>query len=625
MHELMRSLGRRIEASQQSPDPLSLLGDDAMREAADLWAAQWREDAGVKNLPIAHTIAWLHWSRFKALPVGEDEADLDLALMVFAWVVEVAPQFVNGEVRDALTPGGRDARLALKTLHVVEYRDEPDLLDRAIDLGRRSLAPVGLPPANVARRSTNLGNALMMRYERRADPADLTAGVEAHRNAADAAHPADEVWPLAQSNLGNALLLQAQFTGDREQLDEAVEATRAAWATTPHHHPDLVWRCLNLGNSLRTRFERTAALADLDEMVRVLREAVALAPDGHVDRPMFFSGLTAALGLRFAHHGELEDLDAAVDAARAAVDACPLGRADRHRYLTSLSVMLERRYRRQRQAEDIDEAVAVAEAAVAQGSHHVSGSAARMSNLGGALSVRAGATGTIEDADAAVVACREAVRLGSARQGHLNLSDALHQRFELAGDLSDLTEAAATIRAALADADTGDPGTASLWLGLGLVLFSRFQRTGEEGDVGAALHALRTAASGRSPGHAMAMRAGAAWGLVAATVGAWSSAAEGYGVAVGKLTEAAWPGLRRDSQEQALRDWSGLSADATAAMIAAGSLGAAVETAEQGRGVLWAQLLQTRTTLGDLRAAAPALAARLDGQRRALAAAYTVD
>src|SRR5262249_16117715 len=57
---------------------------------------------------------------------------------------------------------------------------------------------------------------------------------------------------------------------------------------------------------------------------------------------------------------------------------------------------------------------------------------------------------------------------------------------------------------------------------------------------------------------------------------------------------------------------------AAACAIAANQLDRAVELLEQGRGVLWSQLLETHTDLDALRQADPELAARLDTVRAAL-------
>ena len=52
--------------------------------------------------------------------------------------------------------------------------------------------------------------------------------------------------------------------------------------------------------------------------------------------------------------------------------------------------------------------------------------------------------------------------------------------------------------------------------------------------------------------------------------------------------------------------------------VRAGHRGRAAELLEQGRGILWSQLLDGRTDLARLAAAAPRLAERMDDVRRRL-------
>jgi hypothetical protein len=92
----------------------------------------------------------------------------------------------------------------------------------------------------------------------------------------------------------------------------------------------------------------------------------------------------------------------------------------------------------------------------------------------------------------------------------------------------------------------------------------------------------------------------------------------GYESAVAQLPLLAWRGIRRDDQEHLLARWGGLAGDAAAAAVRAGHRGRAAELLEHGRGILWAQLLDARTDLARLAAAAPGLAARMDGVRAEL-------
>ncbi len=74
----------------------------------------------------------------------------------------------------------------------------------------------------------------------------------------------------------------------------------------------------------------------------------------------------------------------------------------------------------------------------------------------------------------------------------------------------------------------------------------------------------------------------------------------------------AWRGAAVADRRHLLHTQAGsVAGDAAASTLAAGTPGLAVELLDQGRGVLWAQLLDTRTDLGRLDRAHPGLAQRL--------------
>ena len=110
----------------------------------------------------------------------------------------------------------------------------------------------------------------------------------------------------------------------------------------------------------------------------------------------------------------------------------------------------------------------------------------------------------------------------------------------------------------------------------------------------------------------------ARWALAAADAGLAAEAADGYATAVSLLPLAAWHGLDRATREGELALWGSMTIDAAAWAITGGHPQRAVELLEQGRSILWSQLLQTRDDVDDLRAADPDMAQRLDSIRASL-------
>jgi hypothetical protein len=98
-----------------------------------------------------------------------------------------------------------------------------------------------------------------------------------------------------------------------------------------------------------------------------------------------------------------------------------------------------------------------------------------------------------------------------------------------------------------------------------------------------------------------------------------ADAVKAHTAALQLLPLLAWRGLTRLDHQHLLQTHAvALAADGLACAIAADKLDVAVEAVEQGRGVLWTQLLDTRTDLTALQRAAPDLTRRLLDCRTAL-------
>jgi hypothetical protein len=92
-----------------------------------------------------------------------------------------------------------------------------------------------------------------------------------------------------------------------------------------------------------------------------------------------------------------------------------------------------------------------------------------------------------------------------------------------------------------------------------------------------------------------------------------------YTMAVKMLPVLAWRGIGRGDQHHLLESIAGSTArDGAASAVDATMPDVAVKLLDQGRGVLWSQLLETRTDLDALHDAHPVLAAALASCRARL-------
>jgi hypothetical protein len=149
-------------------------------------------------------------------------------------------------------------------------------------------------------------------------------------------------------------------------------------------------------------------------------------------------------------------------------------------------------------------------------------------------------------------------------------------------------------------------------LNLGGVLGERYASTRRALDASQAAAALLEASGTETAPAFVRLRAAAGLGQLAASRDVGSrSALQGYQTAIGLLPVLAWRGLDRVSRERLIAEFPLLASNAGACAIAADRSALAVELLEQGRAVLWSQLLETRSDLADLDGADHQTALRL--------------
>ncbi|MBO3748373.1 CHAT domain-containing protein [Streptosporangiaceae bacterium NEAU-GS5] len=539
-----------------------------------------------------------------------------------------------------------------------------DQLELLID----RLSPAELDSADGSRGLYVLAAAYYSRFQLDGTRDDLEKGIEYGRRALAVISEEDPSLSDALGNLANALRLRTRLTGSSGDLDEAVALERKAMRVTPAERGARAGVCLNLGGVLRERYTLTGSADDLDEAVAVLREAVDRAREGsptwqlsqstlgaalgdlhlrsgdrakldesitrlrmacdsmregNLERPQALNNLGAGLQQRFELTGSSADLDEAIAAYRGVLAATAPAGPQHLQTCGNLGSVLESRYWRTRDRADLDEAVALlrrAEAATGPGDHN---RPVILTNLAKALSTRYLVLDDLDDLDRAVESARlafeslppEAERRARYLSGWGSLRATRAQR---RGDAAELDAAIAILADDDAAIPLADPNRVMMLTSWGDALLARHRRTGSAADYTDAQRLLRQAAAQQSGPARARLRAARMWAAAAGEAGDMAAALDGLAAAIGLMPLAAWRGIPRGDQESQLAGLSWLAADAAALAVEAGRPRLAVELSEHGRGVLWAQLLETRGDLGRLREVRPDLADRLDALRSSL-------
>jgi tetratricopeptide (TPR) repeat protein len=521
-------------------------------------------------------------------------------------------------------------------------------LRAAVGLFREVVRTAGPANPELPRYTDNLGVALLDVYEEHGFSGDLGEAIVCAREATRHRRTPHPQRPLHLSNLCNVALTSFGGSKDPAFLDEAVAAGTESVDRASPDDPDLVLYRSNLTAARTQKFELLAnrSRATVEQVLRTGRAdllgsaiadgraAVEALHGADPRRWTALSNTSHALRLRYEAVGEDADLDAAVELARAALliareipaprQAVPQeGTGDEAREppvfsgLVNLGAALMTRFFATGSPRDADEAVVLCRESAGLAPNGGGRRAVALSNLAGILQARSGLPGRADtavhkDLDASVTACREAVlNAGEPMERAVyraNLANALLARGESSADLEEAIRSAGQAVSELPD---GAQEWAQAAANLATGLSTRWAADSRERDVTDACghwRAVVSAVTVAAPVRAAAARDASA---LAARAG-HERVSLGFAFdAVNLLPLLAWRGLRWRSRAGRLARLPALATDGASAAMRCARPEEAVILAEQGRGVLWGQLLDLRGDLGTLASLAPALAARL--------------
>ncbi|MEU5593267.1 CHAT domain-containing protein [Streptomyces sp. NPDC020298] len=413
--------------------------------------------------------------------------------------------------------------------------------------------------------------------------------------------------------LAESLLSQFIRFGDSEDAEAALRLSREALAVIPGHAPALSAKSAALFH----RFRLMAEPADLAEAFDSASAALAATPDDAPVRVDRLAALASIVRIRFETVGNLEDLTAAIDAADAAVSLADRLGATEHTAPAVLSGLLLARFVTLRHRGDIDQAIAAAHKAVETAPPGPETGRA-LTHLAAALHARYHALEQREDLDSALATLRTAIAATPSTHVdypimRLKLAVALRD----GDDRDDLDASVLILRQTareLATRSPDDPNLAHLESELGLTLMRRrFEGGGPAEDVYDALASFRASTANVTASTRTRLFSAFHSGKLSMLTGDPRGALADYRTAIEHLLpRLADRGIPRASRLAQIAQLPLLASDAAAAAIAADDPRGAVRLLEQGRSVIWSQLMQTRTDRNALRAEHRSLAEEFD-------------
>jgi tetratricopeptide (TPR) repeat protein len=484
-------------------------------------------------------------------------------------------------------------------------------INRAISQQRASvdLTPEGHSekPAGL----NNLGLSFRVRSERLGSLDDIDTAILLQQTAVDLTRDDHPDKPSRLSTLGTSFLTRFELLGELADIDRAISLQQNAVNARPNDPSFLN----SLGHSLHIRFRRLGNIADVDRAISQHQMAADLIPSDHPDQQGRRNNLSGALLSRFQHLGNLTDVHEAIIQQQQAIELTPDDHPFKPRYLSNLGNCFTLRYEWLGDIIDLDHAISQYQAAVDLSPDDDWEKPTRLSNLGISLESRFKRLENIADIDNAISRQQEAVSLTPAsdprRPRHLaNFGKSLQSRFERTGNIANLDQAISELQVAADLAQDGNLEKSPILLDLANSLRVRFDHLHNSEDAELAISHFSAAASSQFGPPRARFSAASAW-ISIASLRNHQSLLDAYECALDLIPLLAWLGLPIQDRHKQLINIGGIAREAASAAISAGEYEKALEWLEQGRSIVWTQILRLRTPVDQLRNANPDLADRL--------------
>lgn len=500
-------------------------------------------------------------------------------------------------------------------------------VDRSV---RAHSAAVDLTPernADIATYLNGLGVACRNRFRLTLDMKDIDDAILNHESALGLLSDEHPERAATLSSLGAAYGARFLYRGDpTSDIDRAITSQSDAVRLTGETSPDRANRLRNLAIAWSQKFDRTGDLIDIGEAILKAEDAVRCTVDDHAALPANLACLAVCLSSRFDRSGELADVDRAITVMEEAVELAPEDSVDKAMCLSGLGYSFMARFERTKDVKDIDQAVHCSDESVRlTPDSQAEDRAISLGNLGRALKHRFDHLKEPKDLDSAVDAlqrCLDLTQHDNVDKPHRlgELASAFTARFVCSGERADIDSAITMYEDAVALLPNGHSGESNLLSSLGHALLYEAHIQSAPDDRRAAVRHFRLAAQSPTGLPLDRFRAALEWARlsVAMSDSSEQSYLDGYGLALELLQRVAWVGQTITARHREIAALGNIASEAAAAAITAGNASLAVKWLEQGRSVIWGQLLRLRSPVDELRAHDERLADDLEQVTKAL-------
>lgn len=460
----------------------------------------------------------------------------------------------------------------------------------------------------------DLGICFLMRFEKLDEPADLEMAIQAFEDSVCLTPLDDPNRTSCLHNLGMSLRHRFKREGNIDDINKSIQVVDEVIHLTPNEDSGKPGSLNNLSLSLRDRFDRLGNLADLTRSIRVLEDALLITPKLHPNRHRLLNSLAGSLKRSFELLGDLNNLNRSIQVIGEALNTTPDRHPDKPRHLQTLGSLLRDHFLRVGDIAYLEGSIQVIQEALLLIPADQPASALDHINLAISLRVRFDYLRDLADLESAIEAFEYATGLMSNGHSHKsgclsNLGCALMSRFQHVRSLSDIDRSVQLLEDAICLTPDGDITKTERLVNLGNSFQNRFEVYGSRQDRDAAILHYSLAA------HAIIGRPQPRFQAAAYLVQHASDDLENHmeacTVAMDLIPQLAALGSTVHDRHHQVTQVGSVARGAAAAAIKSQQYGTAVEWLEQGRSVIWSQLLELRSPVDDLRKVRPELADHL--------------
>ncbi|QRV85630.1 CHAT domain protein [Ceratobasidium sp. AG-Ba] len=456
----------------------------------------------------------------------------------------------------------RPARLNnLGRSYLARFKSLGDLadLENAIKYQQESISCSPDNHPELPGRIHDLAKASLARYEILGNPEDLNLAIVMDSHAANLCPAGDSYMSILLGSLSSSFLMHYKRFGELANLDNGIQIGIRAVELTPIDHPDRPARVNNLGMCYCNRFQRLGDKDDIEKAIELHTAAVSLLPGGHPSRFAFLINLGAALEIRFESTEDPKDLNASLDYHNQALSMMPPGHTNEHTLLNNLGIL---------------------------------------------YFAHLEISGDLYDANAAIRHQARAIKLldesHNEKPGWLNnLGISYRALFERTKNMPDIHESIDILSQAVALTPTDHPLQSNFMRQLGLSYRARFAETSDPKDLDMAVEHFEKATKLISGPPSSKLKAAFDWARCS-YFNRLSSTREAYGHLIQLLPQVAWIGNNVSNRYNRLQKLDGLASEAVTLAIFHGDYSTALEWMEEGRSIVWSQMLKLRTSLEQL-------------------------